>query len=64
MIGRFSNGVGEFIGEDTLRGIPIRARFRWSAMTAQSALWEQAFTPKAGSEKWETSWTMHFTKVA
>jgi hypothetical protein len=60
--GGFANGVGIFQGEDTLRGQPIIVRFMWSEITANSARWEQAFSPDAGAT-WEVNWVMHFTRA-
>jgi hypothetical protein len=60
--GGFSNGVGRFEGDDTLRGQPIKVRFQWSEITATSARWEQAFSPDGGTT-WEVNWIMHFTRV-
>jgi len=60
--GGFKDGVGTFEGDDTLRGKPIKVRFRWSAITPASAHWEQAFSPDGGAT-WETNWTMAFTRA-
>jgi hypothetical protein len=60
--GGFANGVGTFLGDDTLRGRPIRVRFRWSKITPTSAHWEQAFSPDGGAT-WETNWEMDFTRA-
>jgi hypothetical protein len=60
--GGFENGVGTFMGEDTLRGRPIRVRYQWSEITANSARWEQAFSPDNGTT-WEVNWIMHFTRA-
>jgi hypothetical protein len=62
VIGNFVNGVGIFEGDDTLHGKPIRVRFTWSAITAHSAHWEQAFSPDGG-KTWETNWIMELTRV-
>jgi len=61
--GGFADGVGTFIGDDMLRGRPVKVRFRWSAITATSAQWEQAFSPDGGTT-WETNWHMDFTRQA
>jgi len=60
--GTFSDGVGTFFGEDTFEGRPIRIRFLWSQVKANSARWEQAFCVDAGAT-WETNWVMEFTRV-
>jgi hypothetical protein len=59
--GGFKDGIGLFIGDDTLRGQPIKVRFEWSRITPDSAHWEQAFSPDGG-ETWETNWRMDFTR--
>lgn len=61
--GGFANGVGIFQGNDTLRGQPIIVRFMWSEIAANSARWEQAFSPDGGAT-WEANWVMHFTRAA
>jgi hypothetical protein len=60
--GRFTDGVGEFHGDDTDDGRPVRVRFRWSDITASSARWEQAFSVDNG-ENWEVNWIMEFTRT-
>lgn len=60
--GNFRNGVGTFECNDTFNGKPIRVRYRWSRITRNSALWEQAFSPDAG-KTWETNWEMRFTRA-
>jgi hypothetical protein len=61
--GRFENGVGTFYADDTLRGKAVRVRFVWSAITATSAHWEQAFSPDGG-KTWEVNWITDFRRVA
>ncbi len=60
--GTFSDGVGTFFGEDTFEGRPIRIRFLWSQIKANSARWEQAFSVDSGAT-WEANWIMEFTRV-
>jgi hypothetical protein len=60
VIGRFTDGVGEFFADDTLRDMPIRVRFRWSRTDTASPRWDQAFSRDAGGT-WETNWVMDFT---
>lgn len=60
--GGFKDGVGTFIGDDTLRDRPVKVRFQWSQITPTSAHWEQAFSPDGGAT-WETNWRMDFTRV-
>ncbi|MBI3437437.1 MAG: DUF1579 domain-containing protein [Proteobacteria bacterium] len=60
--GSFENGVGTFIGNDTLRGRPIIVRYQWSEIAANSAHWEQAFSPDNGAS-WEVNWIVHSTRA-
>jgi hypothetical protein len=60
--GGFKDGVGTFVGDDTLRGKPILMRFEWSKIAKDSAHWEQAFSPDKG-KSWEVNWRMDFTRV-
>jgi hypothetical protein len=60
--GNFHDGVGTFEGDDTLRGKPVKVRFIWSGITADSAHWEQAFSPDGG-KSWETNWIMDLTRA-
>lgn len=61
--GQFSDGVGEFVGEDEEAGQTVKVRYLWSEMTATSARWEQAFSVDDGLT-WETNWVMDFTRIA
>ena len=63
VVGRFENGVGEFVGDDRHAGREILARFRWSDISAGAARWEQAFSTDRGVA-WETNWIMTFTRLA
>jgi len=62
VVGRFSNGVGRFFGDDVLDGKPIQVRFTWIANSGTHPRWEQAFSPDGGVT-WETNWTMEFVPV-
>ncbi|GAA3444915.1 hypothetical protein [Planomonospora venezuelensis] len=62
VVGRFTDGRGEFYGDDAHEGAPIRARFVWSEITENSARWEQAFSAD-GEKTWETNWIMEFTRA-
>jgi hypothetical protein len=60
--GRFVHGVGTFYADDTLRGKPIKVRFIWSHITANSARWEQAYSADGG-KTWETNWIQAVHRV-
>jgi hypothetical protein len=55
--------VGEFYGDDTHQGTPVRARFIWSGITREAAHWEQAFSTDGG-QSWITNWHMDLTRRA
>lgn len=55
VVGAFESGRGEFFGEDTLNGRPIRVRFVISDIDAHSARFEQAFSADGG-RTWEVNW--------
>ncbi|MGY0019772.1 hypothetical protein [Streptomyces sp. cg35] len=61
--GRFTDGRGEFVGDDTHDGKDVRVRFVWSGISAHTAHWEQAFSLDDG-RTWLTNWTMAFTRTA
>jgi hypothetical protein len=62
VVGRFTDGVGEFFSEEDWEGQPIVVRYRWSDITETSARWTQAFSTDKG-ETWETNWEAEFTRT-
>ncbi|AXB44556.1 hypothetical protein [Amycolatopsis albispora] len=60
--GTFRDGRGDFYGDDTHDGRPIKAHFIWSGITADSARWEQEFSDDGG-RTWESNWVMEFTRA-
>lgn len=60
--GHFENGEGLFFGDDVFEGRPIKVRFLWSAITATTCEWRQAFSEDGGAT-WETNWEMAFTRA-
>ena len=48
--------------QGALDGRPITVRFIWSAITASSARWEQAFSADGGAT-WESNWVMEFARA-
>ena len=61
VVGRFVDGVGTFLAEDTFEGRPIVVRFLWTRTDTPSPRWEQAFSEDGGTT-WETNWEMDFTR--
>ena len=62
MTGRFADGAGEFLGADTVNGIQVPCRFRWSVYGPDACRWEQAYAAGDG-KTWETNWYMDFTRI-
>ena len=62
VVGRFVDGRGEFYGDDTHEGTPVRVRYIWSEITPTSARWEQAFSVDDG-QTWEVNWVMELTRA-
>lgn len=61
MVGGFSNGRGEFYGQEFFNGRAIYVRFIFSEMKANSFQIEQAFSDDGG-KTWETNWIAKFTR--
>jgi hypothetical protein len=59
--GSFADGRGEFMGDDSFGGRPIKVRFRWT-VSPTAPVWEQAFSADGG-ETWETNWVMRFSRA-
>lgn len=62
VVGTFAGGRGDFYGDDTHDGTPIKAHYIWSDITPTSARWEQEFSVDGGLT-WESNWTMDFTRA-
>jgi hypothetical protein len=54
-VGRFTNGRGEFFGQETINGRAIYVRFVISDITPSSCRFEQAFSDDGG-KTWEVNW--------
>jgi len=61
MVGRFDNGTGLFLAQDTFEGKPVLVRFLWTVPAADEPRWEQAFSADNGAT-WETNWVMQFRR--
>lgn len=62
MRGGFDGRSGTFLADDQFEGRPIRVRFCWTVIDADTARWEQAFSPDAG-QTWEGNWVMDFRRA-
>jgi len=62
VIGGFKGGdVGEFWGDDTDEGRPIKVVFRWTRLGPDAARWQQAFS--LDGKEWETNWIIEHRRV-
>jgi hypothetical protein len=61
VVGRFRNGSGDFHGDDTQDGQPVKVRFTWTILTPDSARWDQAMSQDGGLT-WEHNWEMQLTR--
>lgn len=61
-VGRFAQGVGTFLSDDTFEGRPIKVRGIFTPVAADTCQWEQAFSADAG-RTWETNWVMRYTRA-
>jgi hypothetical protein len=61
VVGGFTGDHGEFYGDDTDDGRPIKVVFRWRRIGLNDAHWEQAFS--LDGKEWETNWTCEFRRV-
>ncbi|MEU8034689.1 hypothetical protein AB0C13_40125 [Streptomyces sp. NPDC049099] len=62
VIGGFTGDRGDFHGEDTFDGRPIRVNFTWYRLGPDSARWEQEFSADGG-RTWELNWIMDLTRT-
>ncbi|WP_329192067.1 MULTISPECIES: hypothetical protein [unclassified Streptomyces] len=63
VVGGFTGDRGDFHGEDTYDGRPIRVHFTWYRLGPDAARWEQEFSGDDGLT-WELNWIMDFTRTA
>jgi hypothetical protein len=63
VVGRFEDGVGVFECDDEIEGVPVKVRFTWKDIAADSATWEQSFSFDDGAT-WDTNWIIRHTRAA
>src|SRR5215469_5539906 len=62
-IGHFTNGRGEFYGQDTTEdGRPVYVRFAWTNINSAAPHFEQAYSEDGGTT-WEVNWITEQTRV-
>ena len=62
VVGRFEDGVGVFECDDVVEEVPLRVRYTWKDIAADSVTWEQSFSFDAGAT-WDTNWIMRSTRI-
>jgi hypothetical protein len=60
--GRFTDGVGTFLGDGTQNDKPVKLRLMWTRPTPATARWEQAFSPDGGAS-WEVNWIWELSRA-
>lgn len=61
VVGGFSGDDGEFYGDDTDEGKPIKVVFKWTKLGPGKARWQQAFS--LDGKHWETNWIVDHTRI-
>lgn len=61
VVGGFSGDRGEFYGDDTDEGRPVKVVFHWTRLGPDAARWQQAFS--LDGKEWETNWIVEHTRV-
>lgn len=61
VVGGFAGDRGEFYGDDTDEGRPIKVVFRWTRIDPDTARWEQAFS--TDGRQWETNWIIEHSRA-
>ena len=62
MVGKFTNGRGEFFDQEAFQGRMIYVRWVWSEITKNSCRFEQSFSVDGG-KSWEVNWINLYTRV-
>lgn len=61
VVGGFTGERGEFYGDDTDEGRPIKVVFQWTRLGPDRARWQQAFS--LDGKEWETNWIIEHTRA-
>jgi hypothetical protein len=61
VFGGFGGDRGDFYGEDTDDGRPVKVHFLWTRRGHDAARWEQAFS--YDGKTWETNWVVEFKRT-
>ena len=62
-VGQFTDGHGEFYGQDTLEGRLVYVRFTWSNISSPAPHFEQSYSADGG-KTWEVNWITEQTRTA
>ena len=61
VVGGFTGDHGEFYGDDTDEGKPIKVVFNWTRLGPDAARWEQSFS--LDGKHWEKNWIIDHKRV-
>ena len=62
VVGRFTEGRGEFYDQEDFKGRKILVRYQWTHSGNDKALMQQAFSDDGG-KTWEVNWICELTRV-
>src|SRR6266545_5143636 len=60
--GAWTDGTGQFFGDDELAGRKIKVQYEWTVHSPESARWRQFFSFDSG-ETWQHNWTAEHRRV-
>jgi hypothetical protein len=61
VVGGFTGNRGEFYGDDTDDGRPVKVQYVWTVVRPDLVRWQQAFS--LDGSRWETNWTVEHRRV-
>ncbi len=61
VVGGFKGDHGEFYGDDTDEGRPIKVVFHWTRLGPDAARWEQSFS--LDGKQWEKNWIIEHQRA-